>query len=154
MSLTRTSIVAAVLNKYYSFNNPFGQEWTIWYLRESYTAILCANLPLIYPLIQRVFKLRNWNSGGNYPGRSEQRITPAAHSTQHSRPTQAHSVLRGTVRRTESQEIMGYSFNADRDSPRFITSAIDMDDLNSPIKASSEGSEGDGKQGSNPYHMV
>ena len=56
------TIVAAALNKYYSFTHPFGNEWTIWYLRESYTAILCANLPLTYPLIQRVFGLRNWSS--------------------------------------------------------------------------------------------
>ena len=63
LMLMISSIIAAVLNKYYSFTNPFGTEWTIWYLRESYTALLCANLPLIYPLIQRVFKLRNWGSG-------------------------------------------------------------------------------------------
>ncbi|KAH7345831.1 hypothetical protein BKA66DRAFT_564052 [Pyrenochaeta sp. MPI-SDFR-AT-0127] len=55
------TIVAAVLNKYYSFTHPFGTEWTIWYLRESYTAILCANLPLTYPLVQRIFKLKNWS---------------------------------------------------------------------------------------------
>lgn len=60
-------IVAAILNKYYSFTNPFGAEWTIWYLRESYTAILCANLPLTYPLVQRLFKLKNW-SHNSYDG--------------------------------------------------------------------------------------
>ncbi|PSN69575.1 hypothetical protein BS50DRAFT_457207, partial [Corynespora cassiicola Philippines] len=56
------TIAAAIMNKYYSFRNPFGTEWTIWYLRESFTAILCANLPLTYPLVQRVFKLRNWSA--------------------------------------------------------------------------------------------
>lgn len=55
------TMIAAALNKYYSFSNPFGIEWTIWYLRESYTAILCANLPLTWPLLQRIFKLKNWS---------------------------------------------------------------------------------------------
>ncbi|KAF2439005.1 hypothetical protein P171DRAFT_490457 [Karstenula rhodostoma CBS 690.94] len=62
------NIVAAVLNKYYSFTHPFGVEWTAWYLRESYTAFLCANLPLTYPLVQRIFKLKNW-SHHSYSGR-------------------------------------------------------------------------------------
>ncbi|KAK7177289.1 hypothetical protein PSPO01_16665 [Paraphaeosphaeria sporulosa] len=57
---TFNEIVAAVLNKYYSFTYPFGLEWTAWYLRESYTAFLCANLPLTYPLVQRIFRLRSW----------------------------------------------------------------------------------------------
>ncbi|KAK7192187.1 hypothetical protein DPSP01_010195 [Paraphaeosphaeria sporulosa] len=62
------NIVAAVLNKYYSFSHPFGDEWTEWYLRESYTAFLCANLPLTYPLVQRIFRLKSW-SHNSYDGR-------------------------------------------------------------------------------------
>lgn len=140
-SLTSTSIVAAVLNKYYSFSNPFGEQWTIWYLRESYTALLCANLPLIYPLIQRVFNLRNWSSG-NYDTVTDYRITHAADSMQHSRPSRVHRAPHGAVRRTESREIMGYGLD-DEDSgePQFITSAIGMEGLRSPSKGSSEGKE-------------
>ncbi|KAJ4355557.1 uncharacterized protein N0V89_003575 [Didymosphaeria variabile] len=62
------NIIAAVLNKYYSFTHPFGLEWTAWYLRESYTAFLCANLPLTYPLLQRIFRLKAW-SHNSYDGR-------------------------------------------------------------------------------------
>lgn len=140
MSLTDYSIVAAVLNKYYSFTNPFGNEWTIWYLRESYTAILCANLPLIYPLIQRIFKLRNWSSGA-YNNADTYRLNSQPQRTVHSsqtiwtrsRPKPAHKGIHGTVRRTESQEIIGYSIDEDRgNGPHFITSAIDMDDMRSP----------------------
>ncbi|KAF1962272.1 hypothetical protein CC80DRAFT_487777 [Byssothecium circinans] len=72
------NVVAAVLNKYYSFSNPFGSEWPEWYLRESYTALLCANLPLTYPLIQRIFKLRNWSHnsyGGDYLSGTRNRQT-------------------------------------------------------------------------------
>ncbi|KAF2707660.1 hypothetical protein K504DRAFT_340924, partial [Pleomassaria siparia CBS 279.74] len=59
------TIFASILNKYYSFTHPFGLEWTVWYLRESYTSILCANLPLIYPLVQRAFNLNSWGYKSN-----------------------------------------------------------------------------------------
>ncbi|KAL5116957.1 hypothetical protein ACEQ8H_005175 [Pleosporales sp. CAS-2024a] len=117
------NIVAAVLNKYYSFTNPFGTEWTIWYLRESYTAIFCANLPLIYPLIQRVFHLRNWSgetyvSGG---GADAQHPDPSTTTPRRSRlrhhlawsrhrpppTTPAHRCFRGVV--------VGPGENEDRD---------------------------------------
>lgn len=147
-----------MLNKFYSFTNPFGTQWTIWYLRESYTALLCANLPLVYPLFQYVFKLRNWNSG-NRDAQSEHRTrrptTPKHPSWDTSRPTPAHKGLRGVVRRTESQEIMGYSFDDEMgDLPQFVTSAIDMDDLSSPVKSSCDRSEEGRKEGSNHYHPV
>lgn len=60
------TIIAAALNKYYSFSHPFAPDWTIWYLRESYTAILCANLPFTWPILQRAFNLSNW-SQNSYP---------------------------------------------------------------------------------------
>jgi hypothetical protein len=159
------SIVAAVLNKYYSFTNPFGTEWTIWYLRESYTAILCANLPLIYPLIQRVFKLRNWNSN-SYNNEDTYRLDSQPHGTSsqptwtRSRPKPAHRGMRDTVRRANNQEIMDYSIDDDRgEGPHFITSAIDMGDtrsqtsagLDTPVSWRSD----DSKKGfADPYHAV
>jgi hypothetical protein len=47
----------------------------MWYLREAYTAFLCANLPLTYPLIQRIFRLKSWSHNsydGRYPSGSLQ----------------------------------------------------------------------------------
>lgn len=32
----------------------------IWYLREAFTATLCANLPLTRPVLQRIFNLGDW----------------------------------------------------------------------------------------------
>ncbi|KAH7076950.1 hypothetical protein BKA63DRAFT_293628 [Paraphoma chrysanthemicola] len=167
------TIVAAALNKYYSFTNPFGTEWTVWYLRESYTALLCANLPLIYPLIQRVFRLRNWNSN-TYDGEADYRMSSRR---QRSRPTldsmranstreilsdsklpPVHKGLHGTVRRTESQEIMSYDVN-EEEGPHFITSAIDLDDVRSS-KVSSTGTSADWRPGEenkkvlDPYRAV
>jgi hypothetical protein len=162
------SIVAAALNKYYSFTNPFGTEWTIWYIRESYTALLCANLPLIYPLIQRIFKLRNWSSGPyntnhQYKLDSKTRRIPyGAHPLwDRPKPKAAHHAgLRGMVRRTEGQSIVGYSVDAETGSgSQFITSAIDMDDTRSPISPGLDSptswkSERSSKMGSNPYRPL
>ena len=44
-SLGIFTIVAAILNKVYSFSDPFGSLWTYWYTRESSTALIVANLP-------------------------------------------------------------------------------------------------------------
>ena len=69
-------ILCAILNKYYSFTEPFGDYWTFWvriscssyrqpqfanvgqYVRESSTALLVANLPYIWTLLRRVFKFQ------------------------------------------------------------------------------------------------
>ena len=50
-------ILAAVLNKYYSFRHQFGSQWTFWYVRESSTAMIVANLPFLWTLLRRIFKL-------------------------------------------------------------------------------------------------
>ncbi|KAF2141295.1 uncharacterized protein K452DRAFT_351434 [Aplosporella prunicola CBS 121167] len=54
-------ILAAILNKYYSFTNPFGRAWTFWYVRESSTSLLVANLPYTWNLLRRIFHLRAFN---------------------------------------------------------------------------------------------
>ncbi|KAK5119388.1 hypothetical protein LTR85_007744 [Meristemomyces frigidus] len=47
-------ILAAILNKVYSFSEPFGSLWTYWYVRESSTALLVANLPFVWTFWRRV----------------------------------------------------------------------------------------------------
>ncbi|KAF1944088.1 hypothetical protein EJ02DRAFT_442831 [Clathrospora elynae] len=128
------TIVAAALNKYYSFTHPFGNEWTIWYLRESYTAILCANLPLTYPLIQRIFGLRNWNSH-TYTDNGRYGSTTLPQRSTHTNwpePRAPHIPrgFRDTFRRTESQEDINGGLGKQREEqndPQFITSAIEME---------------------------
>lgn len=53
-SLGIFTILAAVLNKVYSFTQPFGSLWTYWYTRESSTALLVANIPFCWTLWRRV----------------------------------------------------------------------------------------------------
>lgn len=61
-SLGSFVILCAILNKFYSFTQPFGSEWTYWYVRESSTAILTANAPYLWALIRRVFHFRSLGS--------------------------------------------------------------------------------------------
>jgi len=78
-------ILAAILNKYYSFTHPFGTQWTYWYVRESSTAILVANLPFIWTLLRRIFKLKSFDHavpGSEIPwhsSRSAMGRNPSAH---------------------------------------------------------------------------
>jgi hypothetical protein len=90
-------------------------------------------VPLTYPLIQRVFGLRNWNSH-TYSADS-----PYGSATQ---PQSLHSRaywpephiprgFRDIFRRTESQEDINGGLGKqreDREEPRFITSAIEMEE--------------------------
>ncbi|RYP24635.1 hypothetical protein DL767_008579 [Monosporascus sp. MG133] len=50
------TILSAILSKYYSFTKPFDPAWTFWYIRESSTAIITANLPLTYSLLQAALR--------------------------------------------------------------------------------------------------
>jgi hypothetical protein len=58
-------ILAAVLNKYYSFTDPFGNDWVFWYVRESATAIIVANLPFVWLLYRRMFGIRTTSATGS-----------------------------------------------------------------------------------------
>ncbi|KAH6673931.1 hypothetical protein F5X68DRAFT_40837 [Plectosphaerella plurivora] len=61
------TILSAILNKYYSFTDPFGADWTFWYIRESSTALITANLPMTWTLCRRVFSLTSFHEKSSYP---------------------------------------------------------------------------------------
>ncbi|KFA69197.1 hypothetical protein S40285_00015 [Stachybotrys chlorohalonatus IBT 40285] len=56
------TIVAAILSKYYSLGSPYGTQWIFWYIREVSTAIITANLPLTWTLLQSLFGLSSFYS--------------------------------------------------------------------------------------------
>ncbi|EEU42355.1 uncharacterized protein NECHADRAFT_39937 [Fusarium vanettenii 77-13-4] len=73
------TILAAALSKYYSLGDPYGSEWIYWYIREVSTAIITANLPLTWTLLQRVFRLgsfaaRYGKSSGQRTGEATSRF--------------------------------------------------------------------------------
>jgi hypothetical protein len=77
-------ILAAILNKYYSFTHPFGSQWTYWYVRESSTAIIVSNLPFIWTLLRRMFNLKSFDHVGTseiawHSSRSAMGRNPNAH---------------------------------------------------------------------------
>ncbi|RYP06409.1 hypothetical protein DL765_009494 [Monosporascus sp. GIB2] len=56
MEVLYLGILSAILSKYYSFTMPFAADWMFWYIRESSTAIITANLPLTYSLLQAALR--------------------------------------------------------------------------------------------------
>jgi hypothetical protein len=78
-------IIAAVLSKSSSFADVFDDAWVYWYVRESSTAIIVANLPFVWLLYRRMFGIKTASvsasrtkSGHNtisLRSRTEQRVT-------------------------------------------------------------------------------
>lgn len=52
-------IIAAILNKVYSFTEPFSEQWVYWYVRESSTALIVANLPFVWLFYRKIFRIRS-----------------------------------------------------------------------------------------------
>ncbi|ENH68903.1 hypothetical protein FOC1_g10000683 [Fusarium oxysporum f. sp. cubense race 1] len=61
------TIVSAFLNKYCSFTDPYGPNWTFWYIRESSTSLIVANLPLTWPFFRRVMHINTSSAGDSNP---------------------------------------------------------------------------------------
>ncbi|KAH7383864.1 hypothetical protein BKA66DRAFT_86502 [Pyrenochaeta sp. MPI-SDFR-AT-0127] len=60
-------VTASILNSYYSFRNPYEQTWIFWYVRESSTAILVANLPFTWTLLRKFFELGDFDENSPPP---------------------------------------------------------------------------------------
>ena len=52
-------IIAAILNKVYSFSEPFSEQWVYWYVRESSTALIVANLQFVWLFYRKIFRIRS-----------------------------------------------------------------------------------------------
>ncbi|KAL4727804.1 hypothetical protein ACLX1H_004493 [Fusarium chlamydosporum] len=61
------------MSKIYSLGDPYGTEWSYWYIREVSTAVIAANLPLTWTLLQRVFRLGSFSARYGYGKSSNQR---------------------------------------------------------------------------------
>ncbi|CEI70296.1 hypothetical protein FVEN_g1185 [Fusarium venenatum] len=67
------TILAATMSKIYSLGDPYGIDWSYWYIREVSTAVIAANLPLTWTLLQRVFRLGSFSARYGYGKSSNQR---------------------------------------------------------------------------------
>ncbi|KAH7183190.1 uncharacterized protein B0J16DRAFT_373705 [Fusarium flagelliforme] len=72
------TILAATMSKIYSLGDPYGTEWSYWYIREVSTAVIAANLPLTWTLLQRVFRLGSFSARYGYGKSSNQRTGEGA----------------------------------------------------------------------------
>jgi hypothetical protein len=60
-------IIASIMNSYYSFKNPYKQTWVAWYVRETSTAILVANLPFTWTILRELFDLGSFDENSPPP---------------------------------------------------------------------------------------
>jgi hypothetical protein len=60
-------IIASILNSYYSFKNPYRPTWTSWYVRESSTAILVANLPYTWTILRQFYDVGTFDESSPPP---------------------------------------------------------------------------------------
>ncbi|KAH7121358.1 hypothetical protein EDB81DRAFT_847494 [Dactylonectria macrodidyma] len=102
------TILSAILNKFYSFNEPFGSNWTFWYIRESSTALITANLPYIWTLLRRIFNLKS------FAGYSNKRSTNPSTRFQSNFSHGPRSAVRNgdtTIHRLDSEEQINTTYS-------------------------------------------
>lgn len=103
------TILSAILNKFYSFKEPFGSNWTFWYIRESSTALITTNLPYIWTLLRRLFNLKSFN------GSSHKKSTNPSTQFRSNFSRSHRSAARGGdetgLRRLDSEEQMYSSYS-------------------------------------------
>jgi hypothetical protein len=89
-------IVASMLNSYYSFRNPYKQTWIFWYVRESSTAILVANLPFTWTILREFFDLGTFDDTSPPPWTFHSSRTAQGRRTAqlHSQATRTHATTR------------------------------------------------------------
>lgn len=66
-SLGGVVIVCAALNKNSSFRDPWSVDWVFWYTREISTAVIVANIPHLWALLRKIFRLPTFLSHQNTP---------------------------------------------------------------------------------------
>lgn len=60
-------VAASIMNSYYSFKDPYQGTWIYWYVRESSTAILVANLPFTWTLLRNIFEVGDFDENNPPP---------------------------------------------------------------------------------------
>jgi hypothetical protein len=108
-------VLAAILNKVYSFTEPFGELWSYWYVRESSTALLVANLPFVWNFWRRITGFSSV-IGGSRPGASGADTT--AFSMQSEKPRQGSRLSKFWPSRSRNEAEDGRDFR-DASRPSF-----------------------------------
>jgi hypothetical protein len=88
-------IIAAVLSKSSSWRDPYSDAWVYWYVRESATAVIVANLPFVWLLYRRMFGVRTTSASGSR-SKSGQNTISLRSRTGSKLPARASRVRRGS----------------------------------------------------------
>jgi len=79
-------IAAAALNSYFSFAQPYGTTWMFWYIRESSTAIIVANMPFTWTLLRELFEVGDFDENAQ-PWTFHPHARPTSVTTQRTQGT-------------------------------------------------------------------
>ena len=60
-------VAASIMNNYYSLSEPYNSTWIYWYVRESSTAVLVANLPFTWTILREIFELGQFDENNPPP---------------------------------------------------------------------------------------
>ncbi|KAF2848418.1 hypothetical protein T440DRAFT_401513 [Plenodomus tracheiphilus IPT5] len=130
-------IAASILNIYYSLKNPYKATWIYWYVRESSTAILVANLPFTWTILRECFEVGAFDETNPLPWTYHMHASRPANYVPHHMSTTAAQA--GTYRspnnsygdkRTQSIELGGRSSITKRNSDFLTRAAIVNEDEN------------------------
>ncbi|KAF2502522.1 hypothetical protein BU16DRAFT_448997 [Lophium mytilinum] len=101
-------ILAAILNKYYSFKSPYSTStWISWYIREASTAILVANLPFTWTLLRKLFNLGAFDGSAPPPATYHSSRTAGGRRTQRKRDSHQAPVSKekATLEGSQNSEV-------------------------------------------------
>jgi hypothetical protein len=116
-------IIASILNSYYSFKNPYRQTWIYWYVRESSTAVLVANLPYTWTILREFFDVGSFDDTNPPPWTFH-----SARTAQGRRTAQIHSQSHNTGATTRAHHSSAVSRGSQG------TQAMTLVDSMSPLK--------------------
>jgi hypothetical protein len=136
-------IIASMLNSYYSFKNPYKQTWIFWYVRESSTAILVANLPYTWTILREFFDLGSFDDAHPPPwtfhsartaqGRRTAQLhshtghTAATRRTNHSPTVSKGSQGTQTMTLVDSMSLFKHAAASPAHTPQHFTAELKLD---------------------------
>lgn len=134
-------VATSISNSYYSFSDPYKGTWIYWYVRESSTAILVANLPFTWTILREIFELGQFDDSNPPPWTYHstrtgggRKITQLLHDQTGDTHSQTHSNASRATRSMTlvTSNVAKDSFQLPKTSKQYEDAMMDLAD--SPIE--------------------
>ncbi|KAI1123437.1 hypothetical protein F5Y10DRAFT_286183 [Nemania abortiva] len=116
------NIIISILNRIYNLTNPFKLHFVYFYVAEVLTAIYVGNIPLCWPLVQRVFGKGSWVRSDEQSDPNQPRTSSA---TSPLRKQPFHHWLPGTITGLEQTNCDGIDDADDHNEHRERVAGIE-----------------------------